>query len=82
MDLDEYIWRKKITSKDIAKKIDTTPMSIKNIKYREHSPGLFTALKLFYESNGEIPLEKILSKKHEEQYKLWKEKRDLEKSNK
>lgn len=71
MDLDEYLWRNRITVRDFSIKVGCTENTLLKIKHRRGSPGLLIALKIVKCSDGQIALEELLSKADVEKYQKW-----------
>lgn len=62
MDLDEYLWRNKITRKDFAKKIGMTPHSLSSIVAGKVSAKLYTAINIVEATKGEVSYKDLLRK--------------------
>jgi len=71
MNLDEYIWRSKLSATDIAKKIDCSPNTLGKIKRRESTAGLVIAMKLADISEGQIAMSDLLSEQDAKAYENW-----------
>lgn len=71
MDLDEYLWRNKITLDKCKKEVGLSQAALCSLKRRKTSPSLLSALKLVEFSKGKIKLEELLTDKHLEEYKNW-----------
>jgi len=69
MDLDEWLWRKRLTIKQVAKETEICPATLSHIKNKKISPNLQTALTLREYSNGEIELLELLPKNKSEKIK-------------
>lgn len=72
MNLDEYLWRNKITNISFAYNLECSPNTLCKIKSHECSAGLLKALKIRDQSEGNIDIETLLSKKDRERYENWK----------
>lgn len=75
MDLDEYLWRNKITLDKCKQEVGLSQAALCSLKRRKTSPSLLSALKLFEFSKGKITLEELLTHKHLEEYKKWQDAR-------
>lgn len=71
MDLDEYIWMKRLKSIDIARKADFSPNALCKMRKKKGSPSLLAAIKLCILSEGEITMEELLSERDAELFKIW-----------
>jgi len=80
MDLDEYVWRKKMTLKKIALDTGICAVTLSNIKASKITPKLSTALKICIFTNGEVTIEELLPKEMQEEIKNYKITHDKQKS--
>ena len=71
MNLDEYMWRNKLSASRVARDIDCSTNTLGKIRRRESSTGLLLAIKLIKISDGQITIEELLSEKGEKQFKEW-----------
>jgi len=71
MELYQFIWKRKITSKTLADELECSPNAIGNLKNRKSSPSLLTALKMEKYSEGQLVLTDLLSNDDAEKYKKW-----------
>lgn len=71
MDLDEYLWRNKITSKSVGDASGISLPAIKEYKYRRITPNLFRALQLQIVTKGNVPLEEFLSIEDKKRFDEW-----------
>ena len=60
MDLDEYVWRNRITLGSISEKTKISVNTLSNIKTKKIVPKLDTAIKLHMFTNGEVTFEEML----------------------
>lgn len=73
MNLDEYLWRSKITATELAKTVGVSLPTMLLIKHQKHAPKLITALKIMAKTNGKVGLEDLLSKQDVKDLKKWLE---------
>lgn len=64
MDLEEYLWRKEISIRKFAEKIDTCYANIFYIVKKRTSPTISTAVKILENTEGMVELTELLSEKH------------------
>ena len=62
MDLDEYLWRNRITQKRFAERIGIAQKSMNLLVYRKVTPTLSTAIKIIGAAGGHIQYEDLLKK--------------------
>jgi DNA-binding XRE family transcriptional regulator len=67
MDLGCYICKNKTSRRAFAKKIDVARTTIKDIVNKTHSPTLFIAMKVHFETAGTVSLYELLSLKDREE---------------
>lgn len=72
MDLDEFLWRERLTNAELSRKTGNAATGISKIKMRDYSPNLFMAIKLLHIAKGEITPEELLSHKDYEEFLVWK----------
>jgi len=61
MDLDEYLWRKKIKQKVFAEMVGVQLGTIHHLRRRAKTPSLSLALNIVDVTNGEIEIENLMS---------------------
>tara|TARA_R110002126_G_scaffold77229_2_gene192656 strand:- start:4777 stop:5004 length:228 start_codon:yes stop_codon:yes gene_type:complete len=69
MDVDEYIWRNKITGVSFAKMVQISIPTFRNMKNGIVSPKLVTALKILSVTDGKIDIEELLCQADAEDWK-------------
>lgn len=60
MELDYYLWKKKILHKDFAKNVGIATHTLSVLVNKKSSPTLFTALKIYFETEGAVSLFELL----------------------
>ena len=60
MEFDEYIWKKKIKVKDIARETGISMTTLSLIRFLKTTPRLDTAMKIFEYTNGVVTLKELL----------------------
>jgi len=71
MDLDEYMWRKKIKCKNMSEQTGISAVAIQQYKHRRCTPNLLKALQIQAFTKKDIPLEEMLSIKDKEFFDKW-----------
>lgn len=71
MDIDTFLWQKRMTMREFAIMVGVTEVSIQKYKQRKNSPNLLIALKIVKASEGEITLHELLKKEDVEAYEKW-----------
>jgi hypothetical protein len=79
MNLEEFLWRMKKTYREFSDEADISYQSLVHYCPRDHSPGLFVALKLYAAAGGKVSFIDMLSiddlSKFEQALDLIKEKK-------
>ena len=60
MDLNEYLWRNRITQKDFSKRIKIANHTLSLIVNKKVTPHLSTAIKIVEASEGQIEFRELL----------------------
>lgn len=65
MDLDEFLWRQKISQKDFAAKIYQTECQVSSYVNRRRTPSLRIAIKIYEATKGIVDYKEMLNKKEQ-----------------
>lgn len=60
MELDEYLWRNKISKKYFAEKVRLAPHTLSNIVFKKVTPNLISALNIVKASEGQVTFEELV----------------------
>ena len=72
MNLDEYLWRNKITVREMAKKINVSEQTLSLIKREKVSASLDFALKIHEITDGKVTLFETLTPDKQKKLSEWK----------
>lgn len=70
MEIDEYLFRQKLTHKQFAKKIGVDPVTVNRLKHFHGVPNLITAMKVFRETRGAVSFMEMLSPATRTEYEI------------
>jgi len=73
MDIDEYLWRNKISQKKFSKKAGIAAHTLSILVHRHVSPKLVTAIKIIEASDNIITIEDLLRNSDREELKEYRE---------
>lgn len=71
MDLDEYVWRRRVTLKTISKETGIHPNTLSLIRNLKITPSLDTALRLAAFTKGEVDYLEMLPTKVRKKVEKW-----------
>ncbi len=71
MDLDEYMWRHKRTLREFSKTVGCTTVTLCRIKHRTQTPRMPLAMKIERETEGQVSLQEMVSKRDTEKLEKW-----------
>lgn len=71
MDIRQFLFEERRTSRWLSVSIDCTENAILKYKNGTGSPSLLNALKLLKITDGKVTLEELLSDKDKEEYEKW-----------
>lgn len=72
MDLDEYMWRNKITNRKFGLRIGTHAQHVSTIKRKVITPSLMLAAKIIEASDGKVEMFDLMSDRDRKKYNDWK----------
>jgi len=70
MDLDEWLWKKKISQQKFSDKIGISHINLHHIICRKTTAKLRTAIKILEHTNNEVDLKNLLSEKDCKKYDI------------
>jgi len=70
MDLDEYLWRNKMSQRVFAEKVDVNSVTIFNLKNFKVIPNLLTAMKIFKFTDGQVTFHEMVSPVERKKYQV------------
>ena len=70
MDIDEYIWRNRISCRQFARDLDMGSAALNRLKNFKQYPTLATALKVVKHTKGEITIRELIHPDDRAQYEF------------
>lgn len=71
MELDEWLWRNKMTCSKLAEYIDVTGPTIQCLRHKKNSPSMLIALKIYTFTGGEVSLMDMFTERDKNKFEIW-----------
>lgn len=78
MNIDEYLWRNRITVNKFSGFVECAPLTISALKRNKRTTSLLIAIKIYETTNTLVSYEEMLSLEDQEALRFWRKERKME----